>query len=615
MWANPNLCGSNIFAMMSSPLPLDPTLSLALAVHGTPGGYALLLGSGVSRAAGIPTGWEIMEDLIRRIATLEGPEATEGATADPAKWYATRFQVPITYSGLLDQLAATPAERRELLRAFFEPTAEERTEGLKSPTRAHRAIARMVSTGHFRVILTTNFDQLIETALRDEGIVPAVVSTPDGAQGMMPLHLAPVTVIKLHGDYLDTRLKNTSEELATYDPAINRLLDRILDEYGLVVCGWSATWDDALRAAMLRSNSRRFTTFWATRGDLSPEARVLTDHRRAQVLTIESADSFTQIVETKVLALTELARPHPLSAALAVATLKRYLPSPEHSIRLHDLVQDEVTRTIQRSVELIPAQTEPGSWSRVLGFLPKLEAATEILMALIATGGYWGNNQHRRVWVNALERLGNAGRQERRSGVFYPVWDKLYRYPAQLAFYAGGIAAVARGKEAEETLADLLLVPRLRTDARDEPSAPAWTLNLFAAVDHDGAKNLPGKESKLTPFSDYLFDTLRNTLRPLIPEERDYADLFDRFEYMVALAYAGLQLRATGSGSWAPVGRFAWRRRSYPPSTVVEDIRAEVDQEGSGWFLLRRGLFDGAPDKFGIAEKQIVSLLERRAFG
>jgi hypothetical protein len=150
---------------------------------------------------------------------------------------------------------------------YFEPSREEHSEGSKAPAAAHRALARMVAKGKIRVILTTNFDHLIETALRDEGLAPAVVSAADALQGMLPLHLAPVTVIKLHGDYLDTRVKNIPEELAHYDPAFDLLLDRALDEYGLVVCGWSATWDDALRTAIMRCPSRRFTAYWATRGD------------------------------------------------------------------------------------------------------------------------------------------------------------------------------------------------------------------------------------------------------------------------------------------------------------------------------------------------------------
>jgi hypothetical protein len=42
---------------------------LAFSVYESKGVYALLLGSGLSRAANIPTGWEITLDLIRRIGT------------------------------------------------------------------------------------------------------------------------------------------------------------------------------------------------------------------------------------------------------------------------------------------------------------------------------------------------------------------------------------------------------------------------------------------------------------------------------------------------------------------------------------------------------------------
>ena len=43
---------------------IEPELKLAIALHSSPGVYALLLGSGLSSAAGIPTGWQITLDLI-----------------------------------------------------------------------------------------------------------------------------------------------------------------------------------------------------------------------------------------------------------------------------------------------------------------------------------------------------------------------------------------------------------------------------------------------------------------------------------------------------------------------------------------------------------------------
>ncbi len=38
---------------------IDPVHSLAFSIQANPGVYAVLVGSGVSRAAKVPTGWEI----------------------------------------------------------------------------------------------------------------------------------------------------------------------------------------------------------------------------------------------------------------------------------------------------------------------------------------------------------------------------------------------------------------------------------------------------------------------------------------------------------------------------------------------------------------------------
>lgn len=195
---------------------IDPIDSLTFSLHANKGAYALLLGSGVSRAAGIPTGWEIVENLIRRLAKARG----EDCEPDPANWYEKTIDEVPTYSGLLKVLARSPLERQQLMRGYFEPTDTEREQGLKLPTKAHRAIATLVASGHVRVILTTNFDRLTERALEEVGVVPTVASSPDHIQGLPPLLQLTCLVLKLHGDYLDSRIKNTPEELARYDKSL-----------------------------------------------------------------------------------------------------------------------------------------------------------------------------------------------------------------------------------------------------------------------------------------------------------------------------------------------------------------------------------------------------------
>ena len=90
---------------------------------------------------------------------------------------------------------------------------------------------------------------------------------------MLPLIHTQCCVLKLHGDYLDPRIRNTRSELEAYPEEFDQLLDRIFDEFGLIVCGWSATWDNALRNAIERCPSRRFATYWAVRGEPSDAAR------------------------------------------------------------------------------------------------------------------------------------------------------------------------------------------------------------------------------------------------------------------------------------------------------------------------------------------------------
>ncbi len=316
---------------------IDPVLSLAFSMHSNKGVYALLLGSGVSRSARISTGWEITLDLTRKLARLKGEDSEPDAEA----WYTRTFGEGPDYSKLLGDVAKSQIERQKLLRQYFEPNDEEKEQGLKMPTPAHVAMAKLVAGGFVKVIVTTNFDRLMEDALQEEGIRPDVISTIDAIKGATPLMHSDCTIVKVHGDYLDSRIKNTPDELKEYDRELDELLDRIFDEFGLIVCGWSAEWDYALRDAMSRCKSHRYTTFWTIRGNPNAKSEDLIKLRRAESIKIKGADEFFHELYEKVSALDQIDKPHPLSKKVAVASLKKYLADEKHSISLHDLVMEE----------------------------------------------------------------------------------------------------------------------------------------------------------------------------------------------------------------------------------------------------------------------------------
>ena len=105
----------------------DPLTQLAFSVYENKGVFALLLGSGLSRAAEIPTGWEITLDLVRRVALAQGVEEQP----DWEKWYREKAGEQPNYSGLLEELASSPEERRSILHSYIEPTEETVKKGAK----------------------------------------------------------------------------------------------------------------------------------------------------------------------------------------------------------------------------------------------------------------------------------------------------------------------------------------------------------------------------------------------------------------------------------------------------------------------------------------------------
>jgi hypothetical protein len=95
----------------------DPLTQLAFSVYENKGVFALLVGSGLSRAAQIPTGWEITIDLIRRIALAQGVKEQ----TDWAEWYRSEAGEEPNYSRLLEEVASSPEERRSILHSYIGP--------------------------------------------------------------------------------------------------------------------------------------------------------------------------------------------------------------------------------------------------------------------------------------------------------------------------------------------------------------------------------------------------------------------------------------------------------------------------------------------------------------
>lgn len=536
---------------------IDPLISLSFSMYSNPGVYALLLGSGVSRSAAIPSGWEIVRDLIRKLALLE----SETPNPTPEQWYRAKYAREPGYSDLLDRLTTSSVERSQILRSYFEPTDDERARGMKLPTKAHRAIAELMKNGFVRIVITTNFDRLLEAALVDLGVNPTVVNSPDAVLGLLPLVHTRNLILKVNGDYLDSRLKNTSDELTNYEPAMENLLDRIFDEFGLIVCGWSGEWDFALRNCIDRVRSRRFSTYWTTVGPLSAIAMALVERRSALVVNITGADAFYTNVSEKLNALSMMAQRHPLSAKIASSQTKKYIANRENRILLHDLVVDE-TEAAYAALDPQRFHTNHvNEWEAELEKrLRAYESICEVLLSIITVGSFWGDEDYHYLWQQMLRRIAeHAGTP---SGMTAWVYFRLY--PAVLLFYGASLAAFASRKTS--CVANLLKTPITTWDKQTEIAADH--LHLSSSFRDGLGAGLKNGRNKFTRPSEVVYDHLRSFLTPYLPIETDYSRVFDLFEYILAVFVARNSL-------FFPVGRFLWSK----PELLRPDSPATRDPE------------------------------------
>lgn len=422
--------------MTDSKRQQDALLTLAFSIQANPGAYAVLLGAGVSAPSGAPTAWGILSDLTSRVALLSDLEPE-----DPIAWYESHYGESARYENLLEKLAPTPLERQRLLRSYFEPTAAELESGIKAPTAAHRAIARLVRSGSVKVIMTLNFDRLMEQAIRSEGIEPTVVASPADAEGLAPLHTLDCCVIHLHGDYLSpASMLNTVSELESYNPAVAKLLRRVLEDYGLIIAGWSSAYDPALRAAIAQHYPAGLTMAWIEPGQPTPEASELSTLKKGLLLTTDADEGFGSLADAVAALMVRESR-HPLTVSVAVETAKRELSGRHVAIGLHDTLNQELSRLHEHRDFHLPNHQSDEPYGGYLAMVDRIEEATKVSCALISTLAYWGDAATDDWWINELARFSTRVN----SGGSVKLLD-LKLVAGSALYYSAGIAAAASGR-------------------------------------------------------------------------------------------------------------------------------------------------------------------------
>jgi len=275
-------------------VPLDPIVQLAVGMATSPGSYAVVVGSGVSLEAGVPTGEQVLTATKQRMYAAANP----GQPADLAQiaaWLAEQGLADSSYSELLAQAFPGEQSRRDYLASFFDGT---------TPGPSHLALARLAAAGLVRVLVTTNFDTHLEDAMRAAGVQPVVVSDQATLDRAPARETSAVFVVKAHGDVGQVNIRNTLAELDDLGERTQRELDEICSRLGVIVLGYSGR--DAALGRALRLTSPRFGIYWVSRrSPTNAEAEAIITAASGRLIVRDGAAEFLTDLEARLAPLLE----------------------------------------------------------------------------------------------------------------------------------------------------------------------------------------------------------------------------------------------------------------------------------------------------------------------
>lgn len=576
---------------------IEKLTTLAFSVYSNKGAYALLLGSGISRSAHIPSGWEVEEKLIQKLGASQGVTESE----DWHKWYKEHYQQPASYSSLLGDIVKTPTERVQLMKPFFEPTDEEKKLGWKKPTKAHVAIAKLAKEGYIRVILTTNFDRLLEKAFDLEGINPQVISHEGAISQTTPLvHSKIPTIIKINGDYIDCQFRNTTEELDEYPEQLKLYLHRIFEDYGLVTCGWSGEWDKGLIGIINSTTRSRYNSFFAYIGEANNSIKSLSQNRQGEVMSIENADNLFSELYEQIMALEKYDVDANMSHAMMMARVKKYLSSKQYDIEFTDIIEKWGTEAYNQITEVAHYnfRLSKEAFERYLEI--HLHAITPLLDAAILTAR-WGKEWQIKLFGDILIRLCIIPFKNGERGVVETSY--IHALAPMLLLNVIGIACVKYGRFKELNNILSLSVPAgnfmgfYREPLLSLLGGTHWTYETW--------NNLM-ETNYYYPFSIFFLWQLEPIFKDYFITNSEYENVFYIWEHLKSLVYGYNKCSLIEFS--VPMGNFLYKRKEYKKrykeTEPYTSFFEEADKLKNNWEPIKQGMFGGSYDNYKQIHEQ-----------
>ncbi len=223
--------------------------------YGTPR-FAFFLGAGASRQSGIITAGEMINDFTERLLAqlpdnVKTDEEKKGWLSEQ-EWYKEEKS---RYCKLFEKLEPKKYGRQRYI--------VERIIKDKEPSFGYVVLAYLIENGYINTVVATNFDNLVYGACTTYTSKQPVVYAYGLMAAEMRIGAQRPIILKLHGDFLYSDIKNTIKEIAEQDPNMENQFRQILSEYGLIVVGYSGGDESIMK--ILSQISMHNDLYWCVR--------------------------------------------------------------------------------------------------------------------------------------------------------------------------------------------------------------------------------------------------------------------------------------------------------------------------------------------------------------
>ena len=266
---------------------------------------SFLLGAGASVSSNIPSGGQMVWDFKRTLyctankirTSLYGDLSKENVQKEIQSYFDGKDGYPKLwsteeYSFYFEKCYPSRSDREYYIR--------DKVRDIK-PSLGYLCMGEMIINGKIDLVATTNFDNLVQAGVHsiNPGFSIKTISSAVSNSVGFALNEGFPNIIKLHGDYLFDKLKNTTSELQNLEDEIADIWKSSIKENGLIVIGYAGNDNSVMSVLedLIKEGDIKKGVYWCKTKDskLSEWAKkfmenACNDNEQSAVVEIEDFD-------------------------------------------------------------------------------------------------------------------------------------------------------------------------------------------------------------------------------------------------------------------------------------------------------------------------------------